>query len=272
MARRPKEESEAIFRKLGIDYSRPGFYDTPEFKAVEKKDPAFIAAYGEYVDSLDYSEDYLETSRREAVEAASFLFGELVKDGRRGACIDASGVLQRILDRQGIWNYFVGGGVRIQFPASSGIRNEYFWPIVHPDNPAKTGHAWLHVPPFKVVDITLPVQGYSRNIAEHFEGFIAVDDSVPSVAEAGDLYETEVIEMYRKNHGTLPTLDNLHPQQRQFMSVFPAFEVTYGRLKLKYIPMHISAMDSDLENMQNLCLSGKYPGELYREYLALRGS
>src|SRR5882762_6732324 len=151
-------EIEREFRKHGIDYSRPGFYDTAAFKAVEREHPAFLMAYAEYVDSLVFPEEYTTRAKYCATDAASFMFSELVKDGRKGACIDASGVLQRVLDREGVWNYVVEGALRVQFPDYSGIRDLHFWPLVHPDNPARTGHAWLRVPPFRVIDITLPVQ------------------------------------------------------------------------------------------------------------------
>ena len=149
-----KNELETMFDKLGIDYSRPGFYDTPEFKEVEEGALAFITSYAEYIDTLTFSPEYLGRARRRTSEAAEFMFAELVKDGRRGACIDASGVLQRILDRELIWNYMPDGGLRIQYPEESKIPDSYFWPIVHPDNPAQTGHAWLRVPPYVIVDIT----------------------------------------------------------------------------------------------------------------------
>ncbi|SRR6266436_1293939 len=266
MAKLTRPQIEEGFRKHGIDYSKPGFYDTPEFQAVEKKHPAFLMSYAEYVDSLIFSEEYLVRTRKCATEAAEFMYSALVKDGRKGACMDASGTLQRILEREGIWNYFVDGGLRVQFPATSGIRDIYFWPLVHPENPAKTGHAWLRVPPFITIDITLPFQPYSAKIAPYFSGPVMAEKFVPYKAEAGDLFENELVDLLVQQHGVPPTLRNLPPEKREFMAVFPAFEIQYRELKLKYIPMRISAMDAPLEGMQNLCLSGKYPPELYEEF------
>jgi hypothetical protein len=270
MAKKIREELETMFEKLGIDYSHAGFYDTPAFKAIEKKAPAFIEAYAKYVDSLDFDEGYKQRAQKCAMEAAEFLFKELIEDGRRGACIDASGVLQRILDRQKVWNYLVGGGVRISFPSSSAIRDSYFWPLVHPDNPAKTGHAWLCAPPFKVLDITLPIQPYPPKVAAYFNGFIAMEECSKYEAVAGDLYENELVELVIERTGKPPTLENLAPRQKQFMGTFPSFGVGYAELALKYIPMQISAIDSDLEEMRNLCLSGMYPLELYKKFLRTR--
>jgi hypothetical protein len=270
MRKKSRRELEAGFEELGIDYSHPGFYDTTAFKAVEKKAPAFIHAYGEYVDSLEFNDEYKQRAQKLAMEAARFLFAELVKDGRKGACIDASGVLQRILDRDEVWSYLVGGGVRISFPSSSAIRDSYFWPLVHPDNPAKTGHAWLCVPPFKVLDITLPIQHYPAKTAAYFDGFVAAEEYSEYEAVAGDLYEDELVELVVQKTGKPPTLENLAPRTKQFMRTFTAFSIRYAELALKYIPMQITAIDSDLEGMRNLCLSGMYPLELYERFLRTR--
>jgi hypothetical protein len=270
MHKKSRKELEAGFEELGIDYSHPGFYDTPAFKAVEQKAPAFIEAYAEYIESLDFDKEYEQRARGLVMEAARFLFAELVKDGRKGACIDASGVLQRILDREKVWSYLVGGGVRISFPRSSAIRDSHFWPLVHPDNPAKTGHAWLCVPPFKVLDVTLPIQYYSAKIAAYFDGFVAAEEYSDYEAVAGDLYEDELVDLVVKKNGKPPTLENLARWQKNFMLTFPSFGISYAKLALKYIPMQISAIDSDLEGMQNLCLSGMYPLELYEKFLKAR--
>jgi hypothetical protein len=104
-----KDELEAVFGRFGIDFSRPGFYDSPEFRANEENDPDFIATYAQYVDSLNFTDNYLKHARQRALAAAEFMFAEIGRDGKKGACIDASGVLQRILDREGIWNYLVAG-------------------------------------------------------------------------------------------------------------------------------------------------------------------
>ena len=91
MAKLTRTQIEEAFRKRGIDYSKPGFYDTPEFQAIEKKHSVFLMSYAEYVDSLTFSDEYLVHARTCATEAAEFMYSALVKDGRRGACIDASG-------------------------------------------------------------------------------------------------------------------------------------------------------------------------------------
>src|SRR5262249_10357555 len=130
-------ELRAFFDRLGIDVSRPGFYDNPIFIKAERRDPRFITKYGQYLEALQFDNAYLNRARQTALRVADYLFEELRKDGRKGACIDVSGTAVRMLEEEGIWNYMVSGAVVVDFPHQSGLRRRYFWPLRHPDNPAK---------------------------------------------------------------------------------------------------------------------------------------
>jgi hypothetical protein len=105
-----------------------------------------VAVYAEYVQTLEPSAEYLDHARIVVRDTAEFLYNELVADGRKGACVDISGVVLRLLERQGIWCHVVCGGVRVEFPAESGIRTRRFYPLMHRDNHAFTGHAWIYAP------------------------------------------------------------------------------------------------------------------------------
>jgi hypothetical protein len=52
------------------------------------------------------------------------------------------------------------------------------------------------------------------------------------------------------------------------MMLFPAFGIDQRDLRIKYVPTQISAIDADLEEMRNLCLSGMYPLQLYEKFAA----
>jgi hypothetical protein len=91
-------------RKLGIGTAKPGFYDDPKFLAAEKNDPTLLEAYADFVESMDFEAAYLTSAERCIEYTARFLYERLVSDGRKGACIDASCVLSRFLERQGVWN------------------------------------------------------------------------------------------------------------------------------------------------------------------------
>jgi hypothetical protein len=124
------------------------------------------------------------------------------------------------------------------------------------------------VPPFKVVDVTLPAQPYPPRIAIHFGGIVVAEEFSGYVPVAGDLYENELVELVIKKTGRAPTLNHLEPRLRQFMMLFPAFGIDQRDLRIKYVPTQISAIDADLEEMRNLCLSGMYPLQLYEKFAA----
>ena len=203
-------------------------------------------------------------------ELANFLAAELAAEGRTGACIDASGALMRMLERERLWSCMVAGAATLFFPPKSGLNRRYFSPLVHPDNPAKTGHTWVFAPPFKVVDITLLMQGWNPRESEHIPAAIMAEQWEPAQADIDDLMETELVDLIHRKTRRAPSMANLSPKLRQTMKKFPAFLVEINGLRIKYVPTQISAIDGTLERMRNLQLRGHYPFELYQRFLEQR--
>jgi hypothetical protein len=263
-------ELQQTFDQLGIGTTRPGFYDEPGFLRAERQDRRFLKKYAQYIEALPFEEQYLLRARRTALEVADYLFDELKRDGRQGACIDISGTATRMLDQEGVWSYMAFGSVIVEFPAQSRLGKKYFRPIVHPDNPAKTGHAWLRVPPFKVLDISLPLQPYPPAAASYLRRYIATEVVAPApVTTASDLMEDAFVALFIRRNRRRPSMNDLPqvaPGAREFMAEFSAFELTTDGCRVRYVPTGMSAMETPLPGMRNLCLSGKYPAELYREF------
>src|SRR6266540_116994 len=90
--------------------------------AQEQRDPEFLVRYAEFVNLRRATPEYEAFARSQTVKAAAFLHERLVKDGRPGACVDISGLLSRFLDRLGVWNYVVKGGLVLEFSAATGFR------------------------------------------------------------------------------------------------------------------------------------------------------
>lgn len=260
-------ELQQSFDVLGIDTTRPGFYDDPRFVEQERQNPRFLQRYAEFVNAIPFDEQYLAKARSTVRALADYLFEELKRDGRKGACIDVSGTAMRMLEKEGIWSYMAEGAAIIHFPESSHLRRRYFWPLMHPGNPAKTGHVWLSVPPFKVVDVSLPIQPYTPEEAKYLTRIVAAEKVGPAPATTiGDLMETELIEHFMRLHHRRPTLRDIAPALREFMAKFRPFQIMHDGCLLRYVPTSVSAMDSGLAGMKNLCLRGKYPADLYREF------
>src|SRR5258708_3092372 len=98
------QKLDRVFSRLGINFDVPGFHDTPEFKRAEQDNPTLLETYGDFVEARSYSASYLAWARPIILDAAAYLHRELVRDGRPGACIDASIALSQFLDRLGVWN------------------------------------------------------------------------------------------------------------------------------------------------------------------------
>jgi hypothetical protein len=272
-----RDEFEGEFRELGIDFANPGFCNTPAFQQAERQNPRLLIKYAQYIKTLTFTPEYLERARTVVRDTADFLYTELVADGRRGACIDISLTMLRFLERQDIWACFVGGGLRVQFPARSRIGTKWFWPLMHGDNPALMGHAWVCAPPFKVIDLSFALQPYRANEQRYLNGYVLVEEceQPPEETTLIDLMEPEVRMELRAAFRRPPTMADLPqvvPGLREFIADFPACKTTKESVGLKYIPVRISAPDLPLEQMTNLQLRGRYPMQLYRDFEIARNT
>ena len=263
-----RKELENKFRGLGIDFTKPGFCDSPEFQAVERNNPVFLKSYAEYVQTLGPSAEYLDHARIVVRDTAEFLYNELVADGRKGACVDISGVVLRFLERQGIWCHVVCGGVRVEFPAESGIRTRRFYPLMHRDNNAFTGHAWIYAPPFKIVDVSISLQPYSEDEQRYFHGYTLTEHWEEPKTPIGvrDLLENELVEDHVRRFRRMPTMEDISPNQRQFLREFPAHRLVKDGLSFTYIPVKISAPELPLEQLLHPTLSGRRPMQVFEEF------
>lgn len=265
---RTRRQLENTFRRLGIDFANPGFCETSEFQAVERDDPTFLKFYAMYVRQLQLSPEYIERARAVIQDTAEFLYGELVADGRRGACVDISGLILRFLERQGIWCHVTCGGLKIQFPAESGIQPKWFFPLMHRDNNAFTGHAWIYAPPFTVVDISISLQPYPAEQQRLLHGYNLIEgcNHPPDAATIGDLMEPELVEEFVRDRRRMPTMNDLTPELRQFLRDFTPCTVAREGIRFNYIPVKASAPDLPLEQMLYPTLSGRRPMQVFEEF------
>ena len=146
------KQLERLFDERGIDFARPGFYDSPRFREGEAEDPVFLANYAEYVNARAYSAEYLDVVRETVPRLSQVLFAELEAARVDGACVDLSNALVRMLENEGIWSCAVGGGITVSFPRASRLPQAHFAPIA--PRRIAAGHMWVCVPPFRVVDVT----------------------------------------------------------------------------------------------------------------------
>ena len=257
--------------RLGIDTSKPGFYDDPTFMAAERADPRMLEAYADFVEERDYTEDYIASAETCVERTAQFLYERLASDGRKGACIDASCVLSRFLERQGVWNYMVKGGLTVVFPTKSGLARAYFSPIMSHDNPAVAGHVWVCAPPFRVVDLTVSLQPYKKGAEKYLTPgplLAKAPQGRPFELTATDLFDPsdDYQAAYGRPHPTLQQAKRDDPKLFERIERYGAIEVPFQDAQLRYFACGISAPDLPLEEIRSLSLSGKWPNEVWSDF------
>jgi hypothetical protein len=261
-------ELEKLFSSHHIDFSNPGFYDLPEFLAVERTDNQFLDKYAEYVDRKHHAPEYLDRVRTFVPQLASFVHKALLREGRLGACIDVSGMVSRILDKEGIWSYAVAGGLTIEFPRESALSSSHFGVIGGESKIA--AHMWIRVPPFAVLDITLSAQPWDSKRRQFLDGFVLAEESKPTRATVKQLVDMSEINRFRvfaDREITMKDVKARIPHAFLFMERFHAFSVEFGPVSLAYAPTKISATEEKLEGMQVPELNGLSPIQLYRAFL-----
>lgn len=250
------------FQANGIGTDAPAFYDNPRFIEIERDHPDYLNNYARYVQQRKYSDNYIETARKDIPAIANVLNRELVIDGRLGACVDMSGVFSRILEAEGYWNFVVKGSLSITFPHNSGISRKHYWSIDSGDFVA--GHAWVYAPPFFIADLTIRQQPYSRG-----EGAWLPDKVLSDIPKIGrptvvDIVSPEVRE-YCLRCG-VPESDHLEfvaPELPRFLRTFETYEVAVNGLDLRYVPVAIGAPDCTLGEMAGFSESAMRPIDMY---------
>ncbi len=264
-----REELEARFTSLGINYRSPGFYDDENFLAEERRDNKFLATYASYVEVRSYTAEYLQHVREVVLRLSTFLFNELQRDERLGACVDISGAFARMLDEEGIWAYPVAGGVSVGFPQPTGDR--YFGAISRPGENVEAGHMWVRVPPFQAVDISFALQPWGDATHSAPEGVVIIETFAPHVPTIYELVDMDFLRDLKRAEGMMPNVRDVlrnKPHLVPFMREFAAFESPYGTLPIAYVPTAVKMSQMRLQHMKNPILNGLEPPQVYAKYRA----
>jgi hypothetical protein len=141
------------------------------------------------------------------------------------------------------------------------------------DNPAVLGHAWVVAPPFRVIDVAFSHQKYTHGEEKYLQGFIAKEDVNKATLQIEDLMDVDARKLFVELQGRYPTIkdiDILCPGLTSRIKKYGIFQIELHEARLKYTSCGVSFMDAPLEKVTNIKLSGKYPVELYKEFLDTR--
>ena len=256
------ETIEKDFKRKGIAVDQPGFYDHANFIEVERRRPEYLNNYARYVQLRSYSSEYLERAAKEIPIITNELYMELVHDGRQGACVDMSGVISRILEREGYWNFAVKGSLTITYPKSSGIGKRYFWSVDEGEFVA--GHAWVYAPPFNVVDITVKQQPHEVGENKWLPDVVLSTNATLAEPTVDDILSPEV-RRYLLSHGVPEShhLEVVNPKMARFLETFNTYQILEDKTSLKYVPVAVGASDCRLEEMVGISVEGMSAMEMY---------
>lgn len=255
---------EQVFQRLDIDYSKPGFYDAPDFLQEERENPRFLENYALYVEHKEYSTEYLEKVESIIIECAQRFHSVLNLDGRKGACVDASTIFSRMLDELGIWNYVTNSAVNIKFPSKSGVSNEHFW--LPTEQGITAAHSIVVSPPFGVIDLTIKNQSYPEEKISYLPEYITSKHFKLGKWTPEEVYPPEVIfEMKKMYINPIKYSAEYDKAMYEVLSNFPCRIVDINECTIKYMTIAIGGSVYPLKNMIGYKPNGRMPIDIFKE-------
>lgn len=260
------KEVSASLRRHGIDGSQPGFHDSPAFLIAEQSDPTVIDTVARVVETRSYGQAELDAAEVAIRVAADAVRASIEADGRHGRCVIASGVLSRILDELGIWNYCAKATLTVSFPHHVSRSSRYFYAIDHGQFEAP--HAVVVAPPFTVIDLTARYQAYDTpEMAEALPSSVMSKAFEPYRWTVNDVVAPEYLELRSGGRTGLERyLRTRKPQMLRMMNALPGRLVTYDGGMLRYV---ITGVGGYAERLADLTaganINGRSPLSIYRD-------
>jgi hypothetical protein len=253
---------ERAFRNRFIDFSHPGFCDNEPFLRAERLDARFLETYARYVEAMTYDDAYLSSARTRIEIVAEAVRSAVASDGRPGACVHASGMVARMLDRLDVWNYVAKATLTITFGAS-GHEAQYFW--VLPEGEFIAAHAIVVAPPFGVVDVTVKQQPYPPDKRALLPEIVLADRFEQSTWAPDDIANPELVEAVRAAGMRFEDyLKSDYPQTLDVMAALPPRLVRAGDIALKYVPVAIGGFVEQLEQLTGYEPCGRTAFEIFQ--------
>lgn len=252
------------FERLGIDPSMPGFFDDPKFLVEERRDRRFLETYTEWVIHRERTPAYDKHVRDVMAKLSPIISARLDRHQWFGGCIAVTGMVTRMLDRLGVWNVTMRGSVALR--TSDGGSRHFRIVDENEGHGSETGHYWLVVPPYDIVDLTL-----------HHQRWVAGDERYQAIAPKIVLAErTDVIQPQADDviapsmlrSGLAPEIHRHLPDQKRFGAIVPARRVALNGLELRYVASGATAPDTPLEGINSEGRAGVPAIQVWKEDVA----
>lgn len=262
-----QKQIESWFAQRDIDPSRPGLHDTPEFLRAEAQDPKALDQVARLVEARSYTADELQQAERKIHVAAEAVAARIARDGRNGLCVVASGVLSRMLDELGVWNYTAKSNLTIHFPRSVSAEPRYFYAIDKSYFVAP--HSIVVAPPFTVVDITVKHQMYDKDaMAQWLPVMAATKEFRPYYVTPTELVSPEFRAELQRGGMTVENYLALEKSvMLEFMKQLPSRELALDGGRLGYGLVAVGGYQERLRELhgQSCSINGLTPMEIFEQ-------
>lgn len=253
---------ETKFRELGVDSSSPGFCDSPAFLRAERRNARVMDLYAEFIETRAYDANYLAEARKKIEIVAEAVRDAIEKDGRLGACVHASGIIGRMLDKLGVWNYVAKSTLTVTYPASAGITPNYFWALDTGD--FDSPHAIVVAPPFAIVDVTLRYQQYGGSEAKYIPHIVLADKYMPAEWNGADLASDDLRAYLRSRRSDVNSFLRVNrPHVLETIASLPPRQASSGSTQMKYVIVAIGGFIEQLDDIVGYNPNGRTAKEIF---------
>jgi hypothetical protein len=267
------EQLQQEFENARIPTNEPGFYEDPAFIRREARVPNYVDNYARFVQQQPYTLSYLDRAEPIIHVASEELQLALKEDGTPEAHAEATFVMSRILEREGVWNYVASGSLSMTFPSGSG-----FEPFSFPAFNIQAGKAidcsyhWIVAPPFQIIDIAIQACRYPYPFNHLLPKIVWEANCDPATAEMADFFGANALKEIAKTGMTLDeALDHYLPDYRNhFAADFPPRSVNRMETQLKYVPTGVVVAETALEQFTGFKSRGLNAAQIYAQKIRPR--
>ena len=255
------ERIDAGLRAVGIDTTQFGFYD--QACALEPK--ILRELYARWVMLRPRDPTYDARVREVVPKLCRLIIRAFEADNWHGGCVEASAMMSRMLDRLGIWSFSVLGSTTFEVK-SQNLCCGFYKHDFQDFQDAVLGHAWVVVPPYGVVDATVVLQQWGYDpITKYLPEYIAAEDVRLIVPKVLDVLSWRYREYFSQLDGEFD--DHLHlrlePELLTFGTIFPAVEIDFDLLKVRYVAMQTFLSEGPLESINAGGVIGRNGGQIW---------
>ena len=257
-----KSTLENILRRPDL---KPGFYDDPDFVAIEKQNPAVLEDYARFVITRTHSPEEDVRTRRVVHVLEDAIAAESKLSDRLGDCANFSMAITRILEAQGIWCFMVKGSIRFDFAPELKLEPKHFWTrdVALDFAGGFMGHAWVVAPPFAIIDFTAGSQRMQHGENKYLPASVVLEEhEAPVTAPRTELYHADP----RRQPSSFLNM----PLITKLWASFPPRQVVSGKVKITYQPDGVSAPENGLDSLPRPSFRGRSPS-VFTEIVSRRG-